>query len=607
MTIHIWELFEVTLKAAARHVDPYNSVDVWVDLKGPGFDKRVNGFWDGDQTYKVRLVAPKAGEWSWTSCSNQDDAGLNGATGGFTAIEWTEAEKDQNPCRRGFIRATSNGHALEYADGTPYIMLGDTWWSVPSFRFIWYDDDKPRPFDETMGFKDMVRLRREQGYNSVAILATFPNWVNDGLPYRLIIEDERKTLLRSAWVDPETNSPKEMHNENGTPFEFPGIIPGYEKSYPDVRKLNPGYFQVLDKKLDYLNREGFTPFMEALRRDAVPAWFNYYDWPGSYIRFIRYLFNRYHAHNLLLSPIHFDTAQDSIHPRYFNRVVMESLAGKGINPFEILVTTNAGPSTLCHFGDHDEAPWLSVHQIGNMREHEYYWYLEEIFNAEKPKPAIHGEPYYSAWGLNVDYYPVRAMPNSERDDRFVRDGMYGSFLSGGLGGYIYGTTGIVRGEREKGYIHWMWDSIQWSSAKMGKIFLSFALSEGRRYQELIPDADFVTPNKTHDWDGFEGWAFCGRTREKDLIMIYYEKFCPSFRVRSVKHDGIYSALWFNPRTGEWLDAGTLYADPLERIVKLPGKPTEDDWCLKLKLTGMQEMKHGHENATLNNFREYSGK
>ena len=602
MTIHIWEKFEIVLTSAKQYVDPYNNVDIWLDLEGPGMNKRIYGFWDGDQSYRIRLLVPHAGSWSWTSGSNQNDAGLNNVSGSFTAVEWTDAEKEQNPCRRGFVRPTANGHALEYADGTPFLLLGDTWWSVPSFRYIWYDDDKPHPFDETMGFKDMVKFRKAQEYNCVTILACFPNWINDGLPHRLIIDDEKNTLLRSAWVDPETNSAKEMHNEGGLPFLFPGIIPGYENSYPDVRKLNPAYFQILDKKLDYLNEEGFTPFMEAIRRDAVPAWFNYYDWPGSYVRFVKYLFIRYQAHNLILSPIHFDTAHDSIHPRHFNKIVNEILSDKDILPFGTMVSTNAAPSTLSHFGDNDEAPWLSMHQIGNMREHEYYWYLTEIYNAKVPKPALHGEPYYSAWGINVDYYPVRALPNTEQDNRYVRNGMYGSFLSGGLAGYIYGATGIVRGEREKGYKHWMWDAILWSSANMVKIFKKFVFSEGKRYQDLVPDCNFVSPNKTHDYDGFDGWAYCARTPDKEIIMIYYEKDCPADRVRSVRHDGIYHAEWFDPRTGDWLDAGTLLADPLERIISVPAKPSDDDWCLKLILTGEQEMVNGYQNETLTKLR-----
>ena len=601
MQKHIWEIVEITLEARNIYNDPYNQVDVWVRLRGPGFDKRVYGFWDGGQVYKVRTLANAAGEWVWISGSNQDDSGLNNVQGKFTAIEWSEDEKEKNPVRRGFVRSTTNGHALEYADGTPFFLLGDTWWSVPSFRYIWYDDDESRPFDETMGFKDMVKFRRKQGYNCVTILATFPNWVNDGLPARLVIDDEKNTLLRAAWVDPETDSAKEMHNEGGLPFEFPGIIPGYENSYPDIRKLNPDYFKVLDKKMDYLNAQGFTPFMEAIRRDAVPAWFNYFNWPTTFERYLNYLFARYHAHNVILSPIHFDAAKDSIHPREFNSVIIRALNRQPL-PFDTLISTNAAPSTLAHFGDEDEAPWLDMHQIGNMREHEYYWYLTEMYYAKKAKPALHGEPYYSAWGLNVDYYPVRAQPNTEKDDRYVRNGMYGSFLSGGFAGYIYGTTGIVRGEREKGYVHWMWDAISWSSATMVEPFKKFVFSEGSRYQDLIPDCNFVSPNKTHDYDGFDGWAYCARTPEKDLFMIYYEKDCPSDRLRSTLNDGIYEAVWFDPRTGNWTSAGALTADPQERIMHLPPKPTEDDWCLKLKLVGQQEMVHGYKNETLTEIR-----
>lgn len=607
MTTHVWEKVEIELLAQNEYSDPYNQVDVWVDLEGPNFCKRAYGFWDGGNSFKVRVLANAAGEWTWRSGSNQDDAGLNDITGSFTAIDWSDEEKAVNNTRRGFVRPTANGHALEYADGTPFYLLGDTWWAIPSWQYFWYDDEEPRPIGETMGFKDMVKYREKQGYNSLMILAAFPNWVNDGLPSSLYADDEYGTLLRDAWVDPETGSPKAMYNEGGTPFEFPGIIPGYENSYPDVRKLNPAYFRSLDRKIDYLNEHGFTPFMEAIRRDAMPAWFNYYGWPDSYIRYVNYLFARYQANNLIMSPIHFDAAKNSIHPREFTKAIREAFEKRPVLPFGTLVSTNAAPSTLAQFGDDDEAPWLTLHQIGNQREHEFYWLLTQIYHAKKAKPAMHGEPYYSAWGVNVDYYRVRAMPNTPDDDRLVRNGMYGSFLSGALGGYVYGSTGLVRAEREKGciegqmpYSYWMWDGLTFTSGTMVTIFKKFVFSEGTRYQELIPNCEQVSPNRTHDIFGFEGWAYCAQTKERDLIMLYFEKDCPTHRVRSVLHDGIYEATWFDPRTGEWLDAGKVYADPMECITEMPQKPTNEDWALKLKLVGQQEMVHGYKHTAMKN-------
>ena len=133
--IHTWELKEIELRSSRTYANPYADVECWVELKGPGFAKRVYGFWDGGDTFHVRVVATEPGAWSWTSGSNQPaDTGLNGKSGGFTARDWTEAEKQANPNRRGFLRSTPNGHALEYADGTPFFLVGDTWLGAATWR-----------------------------------------------------------------------------------------------------------------------------------------------------------------------------------------------------------------------------------------------------------------------------------------------------------------------------------------------------------------------------------------------------------------------------------------------------------------------------------------
>ena len=149
--LHIWEKQELTFTAAKHYSNPYKEVTIWVDLVGPDFNKRIYGFWDGGQTYHVRLVATKPGKWSWKSGSAPEDPGLSGKTGSFNAIEWTEKEKNENPLRHGFIRSTPNHHALKYADGTPYLIIGDTWYSLGTNRFRWYNDNKERPIGPEAG------------------------------------------------------------------------------------------------------------------------------------------------------------------------------------------------------------------------------------------------------------------------------------------------------------------------------------------------------------------------------------------------------------------------------------------------------------------------
>ncbi|HEY2018420.1 MAG TPA: DUF5060 domain-containing protein, partial [Bryobacteraceae bacterium] len=178
--IHVWEKQELTFTSGQTRQNPYTEQTVWIDLTGPGFARRIYGFWDGGRNFRVRLLATQPGNWSWRSGSNPPDSGLDGKTGSFEAIAWTDAEKEANPLRRGFLRPTANRHALETADGTPFLVLGDTWYAAGTNRFRWYDDDRERPLGPTAGFKDYVRYRKAQGYNWVNIIAAFPNWMTDG-------------------------------------------------------------------------------------------------------------------------------------------------------------------------------------------------------------------------------------------------------------------------------------------------------------------------------------------------------------------------------------------------------------------------------------------
>ena len=58
-TLHVWELLEVKLQSQKKYANPYTDVDVWIELNGPGFSKRIYGFWDGGNNFIVRFVATK--------------------------------------------------------------------------------------------------------------------------------------------------------------------------------------------------------------------------------------------------------------------------------------------------------------------------------------------------------------------------------------------------------------------------------------------------------------------------------------------------------------------------------------------------------------------
>src|SRR5271167_3374229 len=83
-SVHVWDKQEVTLTASQTYANAYTDVTVWVDLTGPNFKKRVYGFWDGGQTFKVRVLATGPGTWTWLSGSDPSDPGLAGHSGSFT-------------------------------------------------------------------------------------------------------------------------------------------------------------------------------------------------------------------------------------------------------------------------------------------------------------------------------------------------------------------------------------------------------------------------------------------------------------------------------------------------------------------------------------------
>jgi hypothetical protein len=592
---HVWEKQELTLTSAGSFANPYTDVTVWVDLTGPNFKKRVYGFWDGGRTFRIRVLATAPGTWTWHSGSNPPDAGLSGKSGSFTAVAWSGEEKEKNPLRRGFLRPTANHHALELADGTPFFVIGDTWYSVGTNRFRWNDDDQERPMGPTAGFQDYVRYRKAQGFNWVNVIAAFPNWMTDGAPWNVVMNDADHTTVRSAWLEFGTGSAKNMDNEGGRPFLFPGKVPGYENMFPDVDRINPKYFQYVDRKIDYLNEQGFVPFIEVSRRDASLCWKKYYDWPGSYARFIEYIWSRYQANNTVLSPIHLDIISQSVSPDDFNQAIGVVLKKYGPPPFGTLLSANANPSTLENWGDDS---WITLHQTGNMREHNNYWYLTEIFRQPSPKPALNGEPYYSGYNDARSLgggrgYQYGAPGGTAKDDQYVRSAMYGNFLSGGFAGHVYGAEGIWGADIEPTAPVKMWDAFQWNSAAQMRYLRTFAFSIGKRYQELVPDADLVSPDKTHELRSYEGWAYCARTPDKNIFLAYFEKGCPRSQIRGAKLNSLYRAEWFDPRNGTWADAGNgTVRSSVIGIIMLPDFPGDIDWGLRLTYSGPAPLQPG---------------
>lgn len=589
--INVFEIHEIILTASNIYENPYVDVECWVQLKGHDFNKRVYGFWDGGQTFKVRVAATEPGEWTWISGSNRpDDKGLTGQKGKFEAIEWTEAEKAENPNRRGFIRATSNGHALEYADGTPFFLIGDTWWAASTWRYPLTDnapDENWEPGPEGHSFENMIHYRKKQGYNSLGMIACFPNWADDGLPPRVV--DENGIGIRQAWEKFGKGTAKDMHDEAGNrPFELTDKIP-----LANYDKINPAFFQSLDNKMDYLHSVGFVPFFETVRRDAAPPWKEYFNWPDSFVRYIQYIVARYGAYNMVFSAIHLDwiipvfclPADD------FNEALIAWYHEYGPLPYGQPVTSLIIPATHTVYGIGEEVPWLNMHSVGNNpRDNGFFPMLEEQFLIDPPMPTANMEPYYTGWQSEMGGEII--VRNSDRDNYFARTQAWGSVLSGGLAGHQYGTgaydgttVGEIEGERPI-----IWDALKFPAGEQVGYLRRFIESEGGAFQNLVLATGDINPRKSkfsRPNGGFDGWSFMMRTQDKNLAMLYFEDKCDVPELSGFHPDKDYELNWFNPITGEWVKNPFKLVSDKDgkiRLLNFPdgGTLSKQDWGLKIK-------------------------
>jgi hypothetical protein len=589
--VHVWETQEITLQSAREYANPYVEVECWIELSGPNFQRRVYGFWDGGRIFKVRFVAPTPGDWTWRVGSNQPtDAGLNAGAGKLRAVQWSAEEIESNPNRRGFVRATDNGHALNYADGTPFFLVGDTWLAASTWRLPIKGHTASADYIPTEGisFEQAVAYRKAQGFNSVSFIAAFPHWAADhhGATYA----NKDGVFLRNAWEkfghwapsatisteDGATTTGKDMHDEDGN-RPFP-ILPDRE-GLADFDRINPDYFRNLDRKMSHLSNEGFVPFLETIRRDNAPAWKAYFNFNESYARFVQYMIARYGAYNMIFSGIHLDWIPEnfSLTAEEFNAALTYHLKKYGPLPFGQPYTTLIDSTTYKRFGHGDQAPWLDMHTVGNNpRNHAIYASVEELFNLEPAYPAANLEPYYTGWNHAINR-PGGETPeaNSERDNYFSRAMMYGSVLSGALAGHVHGTAAydLTSTGEPAGWRPHIWTALKYESGTQMQHLKAFVLSEGARYQNLVLATNDLEPRSIPDAlaDGLDGWSFLMRTPAADFALAYFENKALRPKLKGFKPNGRYTWRWFDTRDGAWSQEMAVRSDSAG-IIQAPQFP-----------------------------------
>jgi len=170
----------------------------------------IEGFWDGGRHWVIRAALPQPGTWAWHTESA--DPGLAGHSGQIEVVTSPADRVAANPNLRGQVRPASGGRHFEYADGTPCFLLADTLWAGNTARCgLLADGGGP--------FSEYLADRKAKGFT--AVLMQFIHGYGD-------------------YPDGQA------HRNEG----------GYAFLQRDPARLNPAYFQALDRRMRTLWERG---------------------------------------------------------------------------------------------------------------------------------------------------------------------------------------------------------------------------------------------------------------------------------------------------------------------------------------------------------------
>jgi len=147
-----WDVQELTLRSLRTYNNPFADVSVQGLFRSGDREVVVDGFYDGDSTWRIRFMPESRGSWRFTTVSSDPD--LAGKSGSFVVVA-------PGPENHGLV-VVHNQYHFAYADGTSYFPLGTT-------LYNWLNRDRD------LEIRTLATLSRNP-FNKVRFLV-FPKWM----------------------------------------------------------------------------------------------------------------------------------------------------------------------------------------------------------------------------------------------------------------------------------------------------------------------------------------------------------------------------------------------------------------------------------------------
>ncbi len=415
-----WKEIELNFNSEAEYENPYTNVDFRVEFYHNSGDTIVRpGYWDGGDKWKVRFASSAdAGEWSWKSfSSNSGDKGLNGKEGEIICKPYFG---DNQLIKHGLLKMSEGKRNVVHADGTPFLMIGDTPWALPWRGTV----ESVTAYAEN---------REKRNFNTA--------------------------LLMSLQPDQDAVGPRDRTKEGGFDVAFEDLKKGH------INNININYFQYLDSLIYTLVGHGIVPVYQPV--------FHGYGWkgldvlgstvdPGEYARYTRYLIARYGAMPAMwLIGADGNGENNGVLEGGMETEKWDSYqqpTGIHYNPFDDYKPEFMPESSCLHYNkSFQDAEWLDFQwcQSGHTGAHALHK-VTLMYDNKPVKAVANGEPTYEG-----------ILEPSNGSGWWQGHEAWSQFLSGGTMGVVYGAGGLWNWKltpNEEGWPDWANSNVSWQEA-----------------------------------------------------------------------------------------------------------------------------------------------
>jgi hypothetical protein len=488
----------------------------------------VDGFWHGrhggQSIWKARFHPTMPGEWRWTSTfTDTTDTNLHRDSGTVVAAALTSFTNDFD--QFGWLKVASTGRHLQHKSGKPFFWQGDTAWEI-----AWKSTDSQ--------VDSYIVDRKAKGYNAVYLVVESHQYL-----YDWGVENRERHL---------------MFLEH------------------DYSRINPLYFEYLDRVISKINRAGMVAVI-------VPLWASltevHHD-PDVHGRFIsrqqsfnlaRYVGARYAGHNVVWI-IGGDNKYDTTEKRVFWAEFAEILHDASGRRHLRTVHPDGYMASFDYFDF--GTPWIDFHMYhsSHLQSSDATRILGLRGWQQAPKkPVLNGEPAFE----DIPAYfwqeetPVRI---SAYD---VRQAAWESFLAGGLMGTTYGANGVWQWhvpdmEASHNPQNYVVESLNLpGSSQVGKVKDYFS---GINWWDIIPDPDLATSTVT---DLVPVGAKLGRK-----AWVYLPHGLSHFQLNNKFEQTHVVIKWIKPENLEIADVDTLRWASGSSSLNIPVADSRD-WLLEI--------------------------